>query len=153
MANPDRLTLELYRRSPDAFRADTIVDTNINRARLGDVMTPIQEQDFTARNATMLWLAGVPLFQKGKQPTERQRPQVRRFYSQRSRGYSKTSDIALDLLWLLIFSNYRLDGQIAAEDFDQAALTLKQAAKIVDANPWMGNFLEIQKKAVHLSYQ
>jgi len=148
MANPDRLTLELYRRSPDAFRADTIVDTNINRARLGDVMTPVQEQDFTARNATMLWLAGVPLFQKGKQPTERQRPQVRRFYSQRSRGYSKTSDIALDLLWLLIFSNYRLDGQIAAEDFDQAALTLKQAAKIVDANPWMGNFLEIQKKAI-----
>lgn len=144
---PDRLTLELYRRSPDAFRADTIVDTNLSRAKLGEIMTPVQAQDFAARNDCMLWVAQIPKVIRGK-PIDRERPQIRRFYSQRSRGYSKTSDIALDLLWLLIFANFRIDGQIAAEDFDQAALTLKQAAKIIDANPWMEKFIDVQKKSL-----
>lgn len=143
----DKLRMEVFRRSPMTFRESIMVDAGNSLKSLKEVMAPVQREDFAARDACMLWVARVPEYVKGK-PVERKQPPIRQFYTQRSRGYSKTSDIALDMLWLCIFSANQLSCHIAAEDIDQAMLIIVQASKIVDANPWLKDHIEIQRKVV-----
>lgn len=145
---PTKLELELYRRQPMKFRESILVPVNNKLTPFKDIMSPVQKQDFEARDEAMLWTARVPKFNKIGKPVERAAPSVRQFYTQRSRGYSKTSDIALDLIWLLIFCQHKIDGMMVAEDMDQARLMLIQAAKIVDNNPWLADYVDIQKKAI-----
>lgn len=147
MADNQKLAMEVFRRSPMAFRENILVDAGNKLQPLGKVMSEVQRKDFEARDECMLWTAQIPK-RVGSKVVEREMPEIRKFYTQRSRGYSKTSDIALDMIWLLIFSSYKMDGLIVAEDLEQAQLVVVQAGKIVDANPWLANLVEVQKKAV-----
>jgi len=130
-----------------AFREIILVDAGNKLTPLGKVMSDVQRADFAARDECLLWVAQIPK-KVGSKFVDRPEPPIKKFYTQRSRGYSKTSDIALDMIWLLLFTNYKLDGIVVAEDLEQAQLVVMQAGKIVDANPWLGNFIDIQKKAV-----
>jgi hypothetical protein len=130
-----------------AFRECILVDAGNKLQPLGKVMSGVQREDFAARDECLLWTAQIPKRANGK-VIDREKPKIRKFYTQRSRGYSKTSDIALDVIWLLMFCNYKIDGLIVAEDLEQAQLVIGQAGKIVDANPWLMQFIDVQKKAL-----
>lgn len=144
----EKLRLEMCRRDPMFFRESILVDAGNKLVPLGKVMSQVQRDDFKARDECMLWAAKIPKHMPRGKAVDRERPAIRKFYSQRSRGYSKTSDIALDLIWMLIFATYKMDGLIVAEDLEQAQLVLTQASKILDVNPWLLAYVEVQKKAL-----
>ncbi|MCP4788460.1 MAG: hypothetical protein GY878_33550 [Fuerstiella sp.] len=65
------------------------------------------------------------------------KPDIGRFWSERTKGGSKDSDIACVLLWLLAFSKQSLDCQGGASDRDQANELRKAAVDILNLNPWL----------------
>jgi len=97
-----------------------------------------QRADFEALDAA--WLrAG------GRSETE---PQQSRAYLERPRGHSKTCDLAVMALWALAFAQRPISGAAAAGDRDQARLLRDAIERIVRANPWLAETLEIQNYRV-----
>ncbi|WP_230685407.1 hypothetical protein, partial [Streptococcus pneumoniae] len=74
---------------------------------LKDIMAPFQRKDFEARDPCLLWLANAPRVVDGKK-VPHPMPYIRRFFSQRGRGSSKTTDIAIDTMWALSFATREL---------------------------------------------
>lgn len=141
---PSREMIEVFRRNPMKFREYLTVD-GVSNARpcFKDVMAPFQRKDFEARDPCLLWLTGVEKKVGGKSEPYPE-PPIKQFYVQRGRGSSKTTDIAIDSLWVMAFSKILIDGVVAAEDKDQARLMFKQAEKVISMNPWIGGYVNIQ---------
>lgn len=140
---PDAKQLALFKRSPMKFREFLLVDgARGELTPFKDAMSPLQRKDFEAIDPALAWTAGASRVMEGKEVPYPVPPCVR-FYFQRSRGYSKTSDRAMDILWLLSFGKKATDGIVVAEDKDQASLVVVQARKIVALNPWIANYVEI----------
>ena len=62
---------------------------------------------------------------------------VCRAWIERPRGHAKTSDMAMQIAWILRFANRPLNGIVAAADQDQAALIRDAFARLVYLNAWM----------------
>ena len=140
---PDAKLVQLFKRSPMRFREYLLVDGPRGMVLpFKDVMAPVQRQDFTAMDPALAWTAGAKRVVEGKLENY-PIPDIIRFYIQRSRGYSKTSDLAMSVLWLLAFANKPLDGIVVADDKEQAALLIGQAAKICEYNPWLFAYVDI----------
>ncbi len=108
----------------------------------GDLIEPWQEADFRALDPTWRMLAlGVPSEQDAQTV-------YRRIWLQRPRGHSKTSDLAMQLMWLLKFSRRNLQGVIAAADREQAGLLLAGVKRLMQANPEQSEELEIKAQSV-----
>ncbi|MFQ5735019.1 MAG: terminase large subunit domain-containing protein, partial [Planctomycetaceae bacterium] len=108
---------------PTAFRRDLRL-TNDPAALFGAMATPWQESDFCAFDDAWRKLAG--------QDVE---PQFRRAYVERPRGHSKTSDMAMQLAWILQFARQPVHGLAAAADREQAALIRDAVFRIARLNP------------------
>ncbi|MAG94249.1 MAG: terminase [Planctomycetaceae bacterium] len=96
-----------------------------------------QRTDFAALDAAWLALAGhdvVPLFQRA--------------YIERPRGHSKTSDMAMQIAWILMFSRRPVRGLAAAADRDQALLIRTAVREIVRLNPVLCEDLEFRQHAI-----
>lgn len=129
---PDQETIQLMLRLPDIFRENIRLDFGKGQyVRFGSVMEWWQRQDFDAVDPCLQFLAGL----------SDQFPKYQRFFRQRARGHSKTSDLALDRTYLLAASRKPLDGYAVAEDKDQAKLIFQQMIKIGAANPWLKGYL------------
>ena len=104
-------------------------------------MSPVQIQDFRARDPALVYLAGhrdiVP-----------EMPPVRRFFLQRSRGYSKSTDLASDIVWLCLLGRKKIPGVIAASKQEQAMLVLEAIEELQFENPHIGKDITILKKGV-----
>ncbi|MEM1062737.1 MAG: hypothetical protein AAGJ97_10480, partial [Planctomycetota bacterium] len=114
-----RIVFERIRRlsakTPAEFRRRLRL-TPLDEATLGDRLTDWQKRDFAALDDAWTRLAKIG-------PTD-DRPVVRRAYLERPRGHSKTTDLAVQLAWLLRFSPVRLRGVVAAADREQAKLNI-----------------------------
>lgn len=108
---------------------------NVNRTHWGNIMSAVQRNDFLAIDPALMYLAGV----------RQEMPKIRKIFRQRSRGYSKSTDMASDLLWLMAFTTRRIKGFVAAADRDQARFIWDQANQLVFDNPWLADLVEIQK--------
>lgn len=129
----------MCRRDPLFFRDSLVIDAASRDPRkFGDVIAPFQEADFEAMAPTLKWVAGV----------SDAVPKVRRFFIQRGRGSSKTSDLAICVLYLVAFGKRMLDMCVAAEDKEQSTLILKQAEKILANNAWLRDFVSIQRTKI-----
>lgn len=125
--------------SPMTFRMHLTVDVEGNEvAKFGDRMAEFQIEDFQATDPCMKWLVGLLP----------QRPDFTRFWKQRARGHSKTSDEATNTTWLLAFSRRRLNGLCCAEDREQANLLKGQMAMLSGLNPWLNDILLYHKNVV-----
>ncbi|HVJ85014.1 MAG TPA: hypothetical protein VM452_05170 [Caulifigura sp.] len=99
---------------PDAFRNLLLLHGTENRT-LAQALLPWQRADFEALDPAWRMLAtgsnggGV----------------IRRAWLERPRGHSKTTDIAVQLLWILLASRRPVNGLVAAADFEQAQLVLR----------------------------
>lgn len=59
---------------------------------------------------------------------------VRRAWLQRPRGHSKASDLAMQLIWLLLHARTRIEGVVAAADREQAGLLLEAMRRLAHVN-------------------
>lgn len=155
-----RLSLqsELDRRvaatSPAAFRQR--LRLTATSEPLGRHLEPWQRTDFEALDAAWTALAART---DGKGPRDwstgenlsRQRvyagtPSVyRRAWIERPRGHAKTSDMAVQLLWILLFGGTRVRGLVAAADREQASLVRTAMLGLVEANPELCAGLEFRQ--------
>jgi hypothetical protein len=125
----------LSKRSPKIFRENLIVDGPTGPGLWKGFMAEFQKKDFAAIDPGMMYIAGVT----------KEEPEQQRYFIQRTRGSSKTTDIAACVIWMIAFSQRKLDGVGCAEDKDQARLIPEQAEKILRYNPWLSEFIERQK--------
>jgi hypothetical protein len=124
---------ELGRRDPLDWRKRLIV----NGKPWGPQLSPVQLQDFKALDPAWLYVTG---------NSKAEMPEIRRAFLQRSRGYSKSTDIASTLLWSLVYSTKLLPGVVAAATQEQASLILDAAKELISENPWIAdNFVTVQK--------
>ncbi len=125
--------VDLLMRSPVYFRQGLLIDVkHRGREMLGDVVEPWQLKDFEAIDPCLMWLAG----------KTSEMPRYQRFYFQRARGHSKTSDIACNLTWLLFAAENAIRGIAGAEDRDQAKLIRDAMMHIASDNAWLKEVLE-----------
>lgn len=121
---------------PAAFRAELVFPSAHGPARFGDVLAPFQARDFAALDPALLALAAG------------QKPDIGRFWWERTKGASKDTDLAVALLWLLAFSPRPLACQVGAADQDQADELRKAARGILRLNPWLSQVLDVQSWSI-----
>lgn len=134
----DAVKYELYRREPSVFRSNLLVDGPDGIAKFGTFMSPVQRADFTALDPALKYLCKV----------SDQKPAIQRFWQQRSRGYSKTTDLASSALYCLYACPHKLDAVVCAEDREQALLIREQMLKILQYNDWLYKFIDVQRARI-----
>ncbi len=72
-------------------------------------------------------------------------PPKRRFWLERTKKSSKDGDLGALLLWLVAFPTRPLYMQVGAADRDQAAIVKRRIKDILHYNPWLDEFVEIQR--------
>lgn len=102
------MDLRSFQTDPSKFQAAITVPTAHGPRRLGDVMAPFQRQRFSIVNPSLLAV------------TRHEPPPVPRIWDERTKGASKDSDWAVNVLWLLMFSRRQLRIQVGAYDAQQA---------------------------------
>lgn len=121
---------------PAYWRSILRVDTDAGPRRLAEVLDPWQAADFEALDEAWLRVAG------------RSHEGITRAYLERPRGHSKTSDLAVMVVWALLFSARRLSGVAAAADTEQAALLVAAINRLVFLNPSLAKVLDVQRHRV-----
>lgn len=127
------------RRSPADFRALLCLDGRPRR-RLAEQLQPWQLRDFRALDPA--WQA---LVASGGEPGA---AIVRYGYLERPRGHSKTSDLAIQSMWVLLASSRPLNGIVAAADRDQAKLIRDAISRLSAANPDLCRDLRVLEECV-----
>lgn len=126
LPTPDRQALqwEAVRRAhsfPRNFRDLIRLGTD---QYLVDQIQPWQVSDFEALDPAWCRIAG-----------QSREPRFRRAYIERPRGHSKTSDMAIQIAWILQAARHPITGIAAAADREQAGLLLAAIRKLVTINP------------------
>lgn len=133
---PDPVTLDAMSKVPMIFRNEIRIPIEGKGVvRMGDIMEPFQKEVFQAKDPALKFLAGV----------SNEDPKYTRFWTQRARGNSKTTDEAINILWLLTFAPKMLEGAVFADDEKQAGLLHKEAKKLIQANKWLLDYLDVFK--------
>ncbi len=135
--NP-KIFMELSRRDPMFFRKNIILDGPNGEDYWGNFMAEFQAKDFNACDPALMSVTK-------QAPPDLEVPYTK-FFIQRGRGSSKTTDLASSALWLLMFSRIPLSMRVVAEDKEQAMFMRDQALEIVSFNPWMRDYVDVQKK-------
>jgi len=138
MPKPRQLDPKALAASPAAFRAALLVDAAEGYEKLGLICDPWQRADFEALDPA--WLA----------VTGRAKPEAPklRAYLERPRGHSKTNDLAVMVAWALFASARQLVIAAAAADQDQSRLLRDAVSKLARLNPWLAEFLDVQRDKV-----
>lgn len=102
------MNLRKLQSDPAAFQADLHVPTGSGPRRFGDAMADFQRERFALVNPSLLAV------------TKHEPPPIARIWDERTKGASKDTDAAVNLLWLLTFSRRPLRIQVGAYDQAQA---------------------------------
>jgi hypothetical protein len=121
---------------PETFRRLLTIDAG-RPVRFEEVIEPWQCDDFRALDPAWLVLAGLE-----------DAALHARAYLERPRGHSKTSDLAVQLTWLLAHALRPLHGLAAAADRDQANLIKAAMDRLGQLNPWVAERLKYQQHVV-----
>lgn len=125
-----------FAHDPAAFRRELVIPSAHGPARFGDVMADFQARDFAALDQGFTALA------------HGAKPDPSRYWLERTKGASKDSDLACELLWLLAFCPRSLSCQVGAADRDQADELRRAAKGILRLNPWLVEVLTVQALAI-----
>ncbi|MFV0442376.1 MAG: terminase large subunit domain-containing protein [Planctomycetaceae bacterium] len=124
---------------PAEFRQLLLLDQR-PLSPLRDVLQSWQLADLAALDAAWSRVAG--------RMTSASARAIRRSYIERPRGHSKTTDISVQILWILLSARRRLSGLAAAADRDQAGLIRRAMQRLADANPEFCRDLKFVEHAV-----
>lgn len=130
--------LATYATDPSAFRADLLIDSDVGRVKLGEVLDDWQDTDFREMDPAWRYAAG----RAGRCDTPT------RAYLERGRGASKTQDVAISSVWAIAFAAREVIGVCAAGSRDQARLLRDSMARIVRANDWLRETIDITHNRV-----
>jgi hypothetical protein len=117
--------LRTLAQSPAAFRANLVVPGAGGAVRLGDALHDFQRE---------FWAAVDPALSALKAGTT---PPVTRFWRELTKSCSKTTDNAVAILWLTLFSPRPLTIRVGAADSEQSDETRLRALAITRLNRWM----------------
>lgn len=149
---------ELCARLPAVFRE--VVRTGTPPSRLGPRLAAWQQRDFAALDPAWRKLAGhawgSPALPRAGLPSESEAGLMekpgfcRRAYIERPRGHSKTTDMAIQVAWILQYASQGVRGLAAAADRDQARLLHAAVADLLQHNRALCPDLELlQNRIVH----
>jgi hypothetical protein len=124
------------RHDPAAFRRFIRLSERSEQP-FDELMQPWQRADFRALDPAWLRLAGRDVTST-----------VRRAWIERPRGHAKTSDMAVQLAWILLFAEHAVSGLAAAADRDQAALIRDALLRLALANPELARPLSFTRHTV-----
>ena len=127
-----------YAADPAAFRSDLIVDVDGTARRFSEVMDDWQSADFAALDPALQRCVG----------RSDDTNATMRAYLERSRGHSKTTDLAVTAVWALAFATRPIRGYCFAADRDQAALLKDAMSTIIRLNPWLSDLLAVKTPGV-----
>lgn len=113
------------------------IDVDGTQRRLSEVIEPWQEADFAKLDSGLLAVIGA----KVVNPTLR-------FWGERARGHSKSSDLAIAVTYLMFASTKPLSGILAACDAEQAAIVKESVSRLIAANPWLKDFVTVQATSI-----
>ncbi|GAB4159721.1 MAG: hypothetical protein Tsb009_37010 [Planctomycetaceae bacterium] len=126
----------LSRTSPGHFRK-TLFLSPIQPTFFRSLIQTWQENDYAALDDAWKCLAGFSM-----------PPRYQRAYIERPRGHAKTSDIAIQIAWILEHAPHEVHGLAAAADRDQAGLVWNAMRKLSRINPWACRSLEFRQNRV-----
>jgi len=110
--------------------------------RLSQVIQPWQLQDLRALDAGWQDLAGTVPNRPGA---------IRRAYLERPRGHSKTSDMAMQISWILLAARQPVNGLAAAADREQANFLHDSMVRLAKANGPLFDTLQFMQHRVRNS--
>jgi hypothetical protein len=113
-----------------SFIDDLMIPAAHGVARFGDVMADFQRERFMSLIPALQAIA------------EDRKPPIGRYWWEATKGASKDSDLAIALIWLVMFSKRPLDCQVGAGDRDQAGELRKAARDVLHENPWLKQRIE-----------
>lgn len=114
--------------------------------RWGARLTPWQERDFAALDDAWRLLAGrLSTADLGGNSST---PVLRRAYLERPRGHSKTTDMAIQVAWILQNARGKVRGLAAAADQDQARLLHAAVADLIRGNAALCPDLTVQQNRI-----
>jgi len=119
--------------TPAEFRRVLFVPGARGVAICAALLADFQKKDFAALDKLFLSLC------HGTQP------EIRNFWIERTKGASKSSDAAVNIIWLAVFSPLMLLVQIAAGDEEQAAEIHRSVKSVLNIrqNAWIKKHLTI----------
>lgn len=126
-------------RNPESFRRRVLIGET-DSCPFDAVMTAWQKRDFRALDPAWRRLAGRPHRNNGTL--------LQRAWIERPRGHSKTTDLAVQVAWILLAARRRVLGVAAAADRDQAKLLHDAVRQIVDRNTRLCAGLSLQSHRV-----
>lgn len=133
--NPHR-----YESDPAAFQDDIHLDTGTGIRRFGDAMAGFQRERFKIINPGLLSVS------------RHEVPRKARIWDERTKGASKDTDWAVNILWLMAMSRRSLRIQVGAYDqqqADESRLIIKGLLKIdTPLNRWLGEVLKVKANTV-----
>jgi hypothetical protein len=118
---------------PAEFRGKLIIDCDGVSRPMGEVIEPWQAKDFAELDKG--WRRAVHGKGDGKLLA----------YLERSKGHSKTTDMAAMASWALYASPRKLRGVVGAADKGQAGLLRDAVDAMYRLNPWLAERLEVQR--------
>ena len=126
------------RTQPSVFRSIRLVDRDGIPTPYAKIQTAWQRADNEALDAGWKFIAG----------RSSEEALIRRLFSERPRGASKTTDLAVAVLWVLFAAERTINGVGVAADLDQTRLLIATISRIVSMNPWLAPFIEVQRDRV-----
>ena len=125
ITQPTTDQLRRWSADPMGFFGETIIPTAAGDVPLSRVWVDFQVEAFRVVADCLLAVAAG------------NKPPYRGIWVERTKGGSKDSDVALALLWLLLFTRRPQTVELAADDLDQILETRNAMKEICRANPWM----------------
>jgi len=123
--------------SPRAFRKALLIDHCGEMVVLDSVLDPWQRTDYEVLDAGWGEVAG------WKQETDR--PAHKMAYLERPKGHSKTTDLAVMVLWVMYASRRNLNGIAAAASKEQAQKLRDAVLILCRLNPWLGKYIQVNQ--------
>lgn len=145
-----RLQRELQQRGADShpklFR-NLVTLAASESVTLQNVIQPWQETDFTALDSAWLTISG-RVVNSQHDSGNASDSALYRAYLERPRGHSKTTDLAVQIAWILQYARHSVTGIAAAADRDQAGLLVKAIAELIRRNPTLCPDLVARQTAI-----
>lgn len=120
--------------SPQRFRQQLTLSRSPRRELRHEIQL-WQTSDFQALDNAWRQLASIGDLVVPSQRAPHDPAPIRRAYIERPRGHSKTSDMAVQIAWILLAARTPVNGVAAAADREQAALLLRAIQHLKHMNP------------------
>jgi len=128
------------KRHPSNFRNVLRLHTGSD-GLLAHCLQPWQARDLAALDAAWCDLAGIAEASVAA-------PVIRRAWIERPRGHSKTTDMAVQLAWILQFSQQTVRGLAAAADREQGEILHEAVSDLIALNPHFCGDLIVRQEAI-----